>query len=250
MGDWVFLGIVTSGRDDYLRQVLQGVEDHLLGVVDTVVIWHDGEPSQEFKRLASSCWYATWSWNDPRKMVGATKNDLLKAGLYHLADWIFVLEDDVIPQSPEAITGYIAAAKASGIEHLSFHAHGPANRDRIEEDETGTVTIWPSYVGAFCLYSRRSIEVGGLVDEAFENSWDHVEHTLRLSLAGFHPLPLEPYELRAADATGSENWLKEIPGSIENTAIPHTEEWIAGRLRGRQHWKATYPDSYSLVFGR
>jgi hypothetical protein len=73
---------------------------------------------------------------------------------------------------------------------------------------------------------------------------------LRLSLSGFHPMPLENYQLLAADATGSEKWLEEIPESIENTSIPHTEQWQADRTRGRAYWKATYPESFYLVFSR
>jgi hypothetical protein len=250
----VFLGIVTCGRDDYLRQVMEGVEEHLMDVVDEVVIFHDGPPSPTFESIAAGYGIrglCTWAWSKERRGVGRSKNELLRAGLYHECDHLFVMEDDVVPQSSEAITGYLAAAEASNWQHLAFAHHGPANdKGPVENDASGLVTIWPAYVGAFCLYSRLSIETCGLFDEAFVNSWDHVEHTLRLSLAGFHPLPPEPYELRAADATGSEMWLKEIEGSIQNTSISHTEEWKANRLRGRLHWKATYPETYRLLFSR
>ena len=233
MSEQVFLGVVTvPERDDYFLQVLEGVRRnfgprYLQGAWVNLAVEVDVE----------------------HRGVAWAKNRLLTVALESGADWFFIMEDDVIVQSYEAITGYIAAAEASGWDHLAFHAHGPANNPGPAETH-GPVTFWRNYVGAFCLYSRRSIETCGFFDEAFVNSWDHVEHTLRLSLAGFHPLPPEPFELRAADATGSEMWLKEIEGSIQNTSIPHTEEWIANRLRGRQHWKATYPESYRLVFSR
>lgn len=227
-----FLGIVTvPERADYLRQVEEGVSRHLLGLPDLV---HVGTLV-----------------DDKHRGVAHTKNRLLRMALETGATYLFLSEDDIIVQSSEAITGYIAAAKTSGWEHLSFAHHGPANlKGPVDKDPTGATSYFPHYVGAWCLYSRRSIETCGFFDETFVNSWDHVEHTLRLSLAGFHPLPPEPYELRAADATGSENWLKEIPGSIENTSIPHTEQWKVDRALGRAYWKATYPDSYRLVFSR
>ena len=250
----VFLGIVTCGRDDYFRQVMEGVEEHLLDVVDEIVVFHDGPPSPVFEAIAAGYGIRglfTWAWSRDRRGVGAAKNELLRAGLYHECDHLFILENDVVPQSPEAITGYIAAAEASGIPHLMFHGHGPANdRGPVGKDDTGTVTFWPHYVGAVCLYPRQAIEECGFFDEAFHGSWEHVVHSLDLSFAGYHPLPLEPYELRAADATGSENWWAEVPGSIENTSIPHTEQWKVDRARGRGYWKATYPASYSLVFSR
>jgi len=229
VSDRVFLGIVTvPERAEYLSQVRDGIADHLSALREVALVV-----------------------DEEHQGVGQSKNKLLLMALESEANWFFIMEDDIIVQSYEAITGYIAAAKASGWEHLAFAHHGLANAGGpIGQDNSGMVSFFPHYVGAFCLYSRRSIETCGFFDEAFVNSWDHVEHTLRLSLAGFHPLPPEPYALRAADATGSENWLREIPGSIENTSIPHTEQWIADRLRGRQHWKATYPQSYALVFSR
>jgi hypothetical protein len=259
----VFLGVVTCRRDDYVRQVARGMKDHLAEVADLMVIVHDGPTTLVEDDVCHFPLFTTvrpyplsannlWPPTDQRSIgVGATKNKLLKLGLDHGADWLFLLEDDVVSQSPEAVTGYIAAAKTSGWEHLSFAHHGPANsKGPVDKDPTGATSYYPAYVGAFCLYSRRSIETCGFFDETFVNSWDHVEHTLRLSLAGFHPLPPEPYELRAADATGSENWLREIPGSIENTSIPHTDQWKVDRARGREHWKATYPASYQMVFSR
>ena len=226
----VFLGVVTvPERGEYLLQVQEGISRNFKRLVDELAIEVDVE----------------------HQGVGRAKNTLLRQGLKSGADWLFIMEDDVVPQSPEAITGYIAAAKASGWEHLSFAHHGPANLGGpMGTDETGAVSYYPHYVGAFCLYSRRSIEACGLFDEHFINSWDHVEHTLRLSLSGFHPMPLEKYQLLAADATGSEKWLEEIPESIENTSIPHTEQWQADRTRGRAYWKATYPESFYLVFSR
>jgi hypothetical protein len=223
----VFLGIVTvPERADYLAQVKAGIADHLPAVGEVMVVTdieHRGP---------------AWA-----------KNQLLRQALESEADVFFISEDDVVVQSHEAITGYLAASEASGWGHLAFAHHGPGNHlGPVEKDRW--VSTYRAYVGAWCLYSRQSIETCGLFDEEFRGSWDHVEHTLRLSLAGFHPLPPEPYELRAADATGSENWLREIPGSIERTTLPHTEQWTADRLRGRQHWKVTYPESYRLVFSR
>jgi hypothetical protein len=224
----VFLGIVTvPERADYLEQVKAGVADHLSAVGEVTVV-----TDTEHRGPA-------WA-----------KNQLLRMALATDATHFFLSEDDVVVQSYEAITGYLRASRESGWEHLSFHAHGPANREPVGTDDTGTVTYWPHYVGAWAMFTRRSIESCGLFDEEFKGSWEHPVHTLELSFAGFHPLPPEPYELRAADATGSENWLKEIPGSIERTTLPHTEQWTADRLRGRQHWKDTYPDSYRLVFSR
>jgi GT2 family glycosyltransferase len=223
----VFVGVVTvPDRSSYLDQVKAALKEHVepLGVELGVQVDRHGH-------------------------VAKAKNVLLRAGLQSRKDWILISEDDVVVQSPRAVTGYLDAAIESGWGHLAFAHHGPANaRGPIEKGRW--VSLYPHYVGAWCLYSRRSLQVCGLLDEHFVNSWDHVEHTLRLSEGGFHPTIQEPYELRAADATGSEAWIKEIPGSIESTAIPHTPQWRADRERGRIYWRETYPETYFQVFGR
>lgn len=233
MSDSVFLGVVSvPERTEYLAQVMAGIREHFESLRDLV------------------CAVALVIDTD-HKGPGWAKNELLGRALETDASHIFLSEDDVVVQSPEAITGYIRASKESCWEHLAFHAHGPANAEGpIGEDPSGCVEYFPHYVGAWCLYSRRSIETCGLMDEHFKGSWDHVEHTLRLSLAGFHPMPEGNYRLRAADAVGSEKWLAEIPGSIENTALPHTDEWRANRDVGRAYWKSAHPESFYLVFSR
>jgi hypothetical protein len=222
----VCVGLVTvPERHEYLRQVKTALERYV--EPEDLAVWYDVD----------------------HRGVAKAKNELLRWGLEQAADWIFISEDDVVVQSRMAIDGYINAAIETGWGHLSFAHHGPANaKGPIEKDRW--ISTYPHYVGAWSLYSRRSLQVCGLLDEHFVNSWDHVEHTLRLSLAGFHPLPPEPFELRAADATGSERWLKEIPGSIENTVIPHTEQWRADRERGRAYWREHKPETYNLVFAR
>lgn len=229
----VAIAVVTvPERAEYLNQVLLGLGDHVRPGCSRDI------PMAVFSDYA-------------HHGVAENKNKALRWALATTADWFFISEDDVVVQSHMAVTGYLATARDAGCDHLAFHAHGPANDPGpVGTDHSGAVTFWPHYVGAWCLYSRRSIETCGLFDEHFMNSWDHVEHTLRLSLAGFHPMPGDNHELRAADATGSELWLSEIPGAIENTSIPHTPDWIANRERGRAYWRREKPETYNLVFSR
>ncbi len=171
-----------------------------------------------------------------------TKNELLREMLRVGADWLFLLEDDVILTDARAVTGYVAACRESGWGHLMFHGHGPHNPRPLAVN--GPVTCWPNYVGAWCVYSREALEEGGLMDEGFRwNCWEHVEHTLRLAGLGFCP----PWRL-AADATGSEGWLAELPGSIEHTSIVRDGR-AAQQAAGCRYWELAHPDTYHLVFG-
>jgi hypothetical protein len=216
----IALGIVTFRRPDYFAQTLRAVEEHLASVVDEVQVATDVYP------------------------VATAKNRLLSDMLDAGADWLFLLEDDITPLSPMAVTGYIEACERSGWEHLCFHAHGPANPEPNGVDPSGAVTYWPNSVGAYCVYSRRALEVGGLMDEDFHNAFEHVEHYLRLADHGF--CPNWPHN---ADATGSENWLAEIPGSIDNSSIVARDDWQPNMQAALAHFEAAHPSRYQRIWG-
>ncbi len=156
-------------------------------------------------------------------------------------DWIIIGEDDVMPQTHEAVTGYHNAAQNGPWSHLCFHAHGDHNTAPLYESTRG-VTIWPSIVGTWWIYSAASLRDVGLMDEEMVNAFEHAEHTLRLATAGYAaPWP------GCADATGSEHWLQEIPESLELTSIPFTGR--AERMRhAREVWKKKRPDTYRLLW--
>lgn len=215
------LGIVTCDRPDYLKQVLAGVNEHLRDLCSVVLVESDGP-----------C----------RRGVAHAKNQLFKTLLKQNCEYIFIGEDDVVPQSPSAIEGYIATSEATGIQHFQFHGHGTLNLNPIHQ-MGNYVTIWPNSVGAWCMYTARSLQRVGLMDEHFYNALEHVEHSIRLANAGY--CPTWP---GVADATGSEMWLKEIPGSIENSVI-RQGDWMGNFEKAKDYWQRTKPDTYHQVFG-
>jgi hypothetical protein len=242
------LGIATYRRDDYLDEVLAGVTTRLRGCLDAVAVLHDG-PRQT-------------PWVCPPGIVeldqsahtgvAGVRNVLLGWALSLQADWIFLAEDDVVPISPGAVMGYADAAVKSGYGHLCFHAHGPANvGESLGKDPSGTVTYWPNYVGAWMFYSRAAIQSVGFFDEEMGNAYDHVEHSLRLAEKGFCPWPAGIGQHRVPDATGSELWLREIDGSIKNSAILAAEpDFQLTRRRSKARWKQLHPESYATLWTR
>lgn len=240
------LGVVTCNRPEYFAEVMAGVVKHLGPVVDHVYVYNDGSDRQHADA------YRDAYLDLPREIevtharknlgVGIAKNALLRRMMHAGAHWLFLLEDDVVPQCDEAVTGYVAAAQASELHHLAFHAHGPANA-HIQPEVDGPVSYWPNSVGAFCLYSRVCLARVGLMDEHFLNAFEHVEHTMRLADAGYttgYP--------RFADATGSERWLAEIPGSVEHSSIVCNPEHRANFVAGREYWKRVRPDTYHRIW--
>lgn len=221
------VGIVTCGRPGFYAQVRASLTTGF----DELFVYEDGSPDFGY----------TGTGDGASRGVGAAKNILFRQMLDAGCDWLFVIEDDILVTSSRVFDEYIGACEESGYEHLSFHGHGPYNPTPLGAN--GRVTLWPNYVGAFCVYSRESLETCGLLDEGFHNAWEHVEHTLRLAQEGF----TAPWR-GAADATGSERWLAEIPGAIEHSVIRRDPEWTQHMEEGKRHWKATHPDTYHLVF--
>ena len=242
----IALGVLTHDRPEYCDQVLAGVAKHLAGVVDRVYVRNDGSdprhlPSyhRAYRRVPS----ATVAHDPRNRGVAAAKNALLWAMLDDGADWLFLLEDDVVPVSSEAITGYLAACEASGFEHLSFAHHGPANTNGSMSVD-GPVTCWPNYVGAFSAYSAESLRTVGMFDEGFRNCCEHVHLTLRMARAGY----TDPRPYHAADATGSERWLAEIPGSFERSTIRNYPTFDTMVGEGLAYWREADPVTYHMLY--
>jgi hypothetical protein len=261
----VGLGILTCDREDYLKQVLRGwfgscFDGPAFTNRLTVAVYNDGQPfPSESENVLGQEWtlagplYETFQSDPPYQGVAHGKNVLFRHLLDKGCDVVFLSEDDVVPLDSRAITGYIDAMEQSGWQHLSFAHHGPANNGGPVEgvESPPGVSYYPNYVGAWCCYTRKALEEGGLMEEGFSRFclWDHVEHTLRLALHGFHPLPKAAGVLLAADATGSEDWLAEIPGSIENSAIIKRFGPTAPRVAAsKAWWRENHPETFYLVF--
>ena len=232
------LGLITCDRADYFRQSFAGVASL---PVDELVIINDGEA-----QLPAACDPATvaiYATPLPHSGVGIAKNMALGWMMDEDCDWLFLAEDDIIATDPRAITGYIEACEKSGWESLAFGPHGPHNQTAVRTE--GACDIYPNIVGAWVCYSRHAIETVGLMDPVLAtlNSMEHVELDTRLMLAGLtHRWP------GRADAAGSKAWLHEIPGSIENTSIPH-----AGRRENLRKAMARFrevnPEGFHLLWG-
>lgn len=225
------VGVATHAHPQRYGQVMAGLYENFDGPIYTHV---DGsaEDYDEYRAVKDALYESharhrgsKTYWTSARARHGwaKTKNRVLRQMLDNGCDWLFVSGDGVVVESPEAVHGYIEACRVSGWGHLSF-ARGPG--DAL------------NFAGAWAVYSRQSLLTCGLMDERFFNCWEHVEHTLRLSEAGFAP------RLRgSADAAGSEGWLREIEGSRE---VFHSDG--ENVVQGREIWREFHPDTYRLAF--
>jgi len=186
--------------------------------------------------------------------VGAAKNSALQYLLNQGCEHIFLMEDDILIKDEKVFEQYIRQSVISGIKHLNFGLHGPANKtgstgfknleDRKDVDgepnpriiipypEGIKIPLYPNCVGAFSYYHRSVLEKIGLFDPMFKNAWEHVEHTFQTIKNNFHP-PFWYF----ADIENSWEYLTDIPNSIAESTIARTPEWNENFIKGTEHYK-------------
>ena len=216
---YIAIGVTSYNRPKYLFKCLRSLKH----IPYPVFVHNDGSDKKfhaEYQRAYAriDCTVQDAVVNEG---VSKSKNALLRAMLDTGAEWLVLIEDDIIVKNGNVITKYVDACEDSGMHHLSFAHHGPANAN-ISGDVAGSITYWPHSIGAFTIFSRECLESVGLFDENMLNAMEHVEHEMRLIKAGFMPGAGAFY---FPDCTGSQEWLGEVPGSIDHSVIRPRTDW-------------------------
>jgi len=247
MSHKIGVGIITCNAESRIRQSGPTVPQ-----ADYMVIINDGKP------------YANDAYpkgieviqHTMNKNVGISKNEAMRYLIQKGADSIFIVEDDMLIKRQDVYEAYIKTAEKTGIWHLNFALHGPANKKQIQQgpmnvqdrhllDQNSApnprqivsygdvdLALYPNCVGSFSYYLKSVIKNIGYIDERYKGAWDHVEHTYRIIKAKLHP-PFWWF----ADIANSGDYITEIPGSIENSTIAHTPEWMKNFREGMEWYK-------------
>lgn len=215
------IGIITCNRIEFLRNCVKSIKPEWY---DELIIINDGDKP-------ITAFYECEIINNEQNIgVCKSKNKALKELLNRECDYIFLVEDDMKFKG-NAFDEYIKASKGTGIQHMSFAYHGPANKGNISKGvprprkiiDYGDVKIALNRhsVGAVCFYTRKSLEDVGIFDEDFnKNNFEHVEHSYRLAKAGYST----PYWWWA-DLANSCDFIEEQACSEESTAIRRGDDW-------------------------
>lgn len=197
---------------------------------------HENEYQEIYKTLPKSIKVIH---NKENQGCAKAKNILLKEMMEAGCDELFICEDDILIVDDKAITEYVKIGREYGLHNLCFALHGPINIGKGRSPMGSKVVYYPDSVGAFCYYTREAIEKCGMFDEAFYNAMEHVELSHRISLEGM-TLAFSMFP----DIVGSEDYLHEIKGSIENSSIRPTKETPEETRKFKQrvldaleHWK-------------
>jgi GT2 family glycosyltransferase len=231
------IGILTRNRPEFLNYLLETLKP-CSSSIDEHIIINDGNRID----LAEGCTYTNIIHNDTNLGVCKSKNKALKYLLEKDCDHIFLIEDDMLIKREDIFQAYIHLAQKSGLHHLMFGYHGPANKGGISGGKPQPrliidygdckLALNPNCVGSFCYYTKESLNKVGLFDENFYQAFDHVEHTYRLSKAGF----CTPYWWWP-DLANSMDYIDEQECSEKSSAIRFAPKWQENIQKAAEYFK-------------
>jgi GT2 family glycosyltransferase len=167
--------------------------------------------------------------NEKNLGVGLSKNKAMSILLARNCNFLFIIEDDMFIKDKDILQKYIYAHNVTGLHHFMFAYHGYANKDYNTKSATPRVVI--DYdnvkislnrhcVGAFCFYTKSSLQDVGLNDDKFYNAFEHVDHSFRLAKKGYST----PYWWWA-DIANSLDLIDEQCAPDVNSSIRYKPDW-------------------------
>ena len=215
------IAIITCDRPDLFEKCAKSVCDTHSKLVDHLLVVNDGEqtvdPGKHFDVIH----------NKHNVGVGKSKNkaikNLIKLGCKH----IFVVEDDICFANEHVVNKYITLSKTSGVKHLNYCLHGTANKQNgkakpklIIDYKHVKMALYHNVTGALSYYHKDVIKTCGLMDLKYKNAMEHVDHTMRIIKAGYHP-PFRWF----ADVADSDQLLIDQDQSLSSSKIRKTQDW-------------------------
>lgn len=239
------VAIVTCDRPDFFQKCLQSIP---FNSIDKLIIIDDGnnevETSIDDEILDNS--KVQYVKTGPRGGVGRAKHKAIE--LLIDCDYQFLIEDDIVITNPGVFDRYIQAYQATGIHHMMFGYHGPANKGGIsggppiakykynmgkkyDNGDPIVIAINQHCVGAFCFYTKECLLKVGNFDLYYNNALEHIDHSFMIAKAGL----TTPY-WNWADIADSCDYLAELACSEVNSSIRGRPEWADTISKGATHF--------------
>lgn len=225
------VGIITCNRKQSFLKCYNSIDQNK---IDELVVINDGESLNENLQ----CELIEHQQN---LGVGISKNDAFKYLIEKDCTHIFLIEDDVIVKDNKVFDQYINTSKHTGVKHMMWGFHGPANRSNLNYDiinprkivkyKSLNLVLNLHCVGAFCYYNKEVLLQVGLNDVFFKNAWEHVEHSYRIALAGYIPgywwWP---------DIDNSNDYLEEQNNSLTDSSISSNSNHLLNINKGAEYF--------------
>lgn len=235
MNNTIGIGLVTYNSEERIKSSAPSVPTN----VDKFVIVNDGTPykSELYPK------HAQVITHDRNLGVGIAKNTAMRTLLNSGCEHIFIMEDDIIIKNPDVFNEYIKHAKKSGLHHLMYGYHGPANmkdgkpnpRTIIDYSDGVKIALNLHCVGGFCYYHKGVLRNVGYNDEVYKNAWEHVEHSYRIVKLG-----LLPAYWWWPDIANSYDYLIDNDPNLVTSQNGKSEEWQKNFVRGAEYFKMNH----------
>lgn len=219
MSEQIGVGIITCNRPDFFKKCRESIKHEWY---NHIVVVNDGKGPLFDARapiIATS----------GMEGVGRAKNKAITHLLEKGCDYIIIVEDDMLFKG-NLFEQYIKAYKKTGIHHLMFAYHGPANKGNVSKGKPmprkiidyGDVKISLNQhcVGAVCFYTKECLQDVGLYDEKYTNAFEHVDHSYQLAKKNYST----PYWWWA-DIANSLDFVEEQACSEDSSAIRPRSDW-------------------------
>lgn len=226
------IGIVTCNRDEFLDNLIKSLPEDIY-----TVIVNDGDV-MSWEHIDNTK-VNDYHFNAENLGVGKSKNILFRKLMEKGFEHIFIIEDDMLIKDKGVFDKYIHTAEVGGLKHLMYGYHGPANKTLhrpsprfiVPYTDNVSVAFNQHCVGSFCYYESTVIEEVGLNDEKFNNAWEHVEHSYRISKAGYIPA-----YWNWPDVANSYDYIDEQACSEDNSTIRPRTDWQNNIVTGAKHF--------------
>ena len=179
--------------------------------------------------------------------VGKCKNLALTSLTNSKVDHLFLIEDDMVIKNPDVFKIYIDTAKCFNLGHLNFgSAWDPKMKQYysvsyIFQANNLKLSIYRRLCGSFSYFSKEVIDKIGLFDDRYINALEHVDHTYRISLAGYYT----PFHF-FADIYKSYDYLGYSDCGKTST-INLKEDYQARLIRASEIWLNKYKAPVSQI---
>jgi GT2 family glycosyltransferase len=221
--DKIGVAVITCNREEMVTNLLDSMDRSKFG---PAVIINDGRALENYRITSHYTYLQTGGAG-----VGKAKNAAMQYLLDEGAEYIFIIEDDMLILDNDIFERYIEVSRKTGIEHMMFGYHGPANKAGvsggppvpkyvIDYNDNIKININHHCVGAFCFYTARGLNEVGMFDENYINAFEHVDHSYKLAKKGYST----PY-WNWADISDSVNYIEEQACSEDNSSIRPRSDW-------------------------
>jgi len=253
------VGIITCNRYHFLKKLVDSLPRHKFDYITIINDSISDKETEEDRKIESNIRQFIVSKNN----LPATQKDKFKRGSYHRTgnlgvgtakNWalknlleqecehIFIIEDDLLIKDENVFDTYIETSQVSGLKHLMYGYHGPANKDPVTKtpkprfkvpynDNGISVAFNLHCVGAFCYYHNSVLQEVGLMDETFNNCWEHVDHSYQIIKAGYLPS-----FWNWPDVFNSYEYIDEQACSEDNSTIRCRKDWMKNIKEGANYY--------------